>query len=235
MKNVLTILATLISVVSLGLSIYTYNKHQYQLVEDKQINAVVNLVEYIQDCKLSILYNPEPIEFEKRTHYVYTFFELAYSTICSDIDSIPIYFPNDENLPFDFRPYINNPLIPSEIATKLKDYYRYHSEPHCNYDAVVMSNVIITRFDDREFKDIYDSEYLFNLEREYGLDNISVDYEHRFNSFPYIPALRNFREFKAHNKELYDIIVKWFVEKGIDNVNMPKVSRLYEHGNDITY
>lgn len=235
MKNILTIFATLISVVSLGLSIYTYNKHQYQLLEDKQIDAVVNLVEYIQDCKLSILYNPEPIEFKKRTHYVYTFFELADSTICSDIDSIPIYFLNDENLPFDFRPYINNPLIPSEIAIKLRDYYRYRSEPQSCHDAVVKSNVIITRFDDREFRNIYDSEYIYNLEKEYGLDNISVDYEHRFNSFPYVPALSNFREFKAHNKELFDIIANWFVEKGMDNVNIPKNSRLYEQRNDKTY
>ena len=122
-KYKIDIFALTVSVIAFVFSVYTYNRHQHQLLADKQIDAVVGLVEYIQECKLVMLFSPEPIKMEQKEFQVYTFFELADTTIRSDMDQAPIYFPADEKLPIDFRPYVNNPLIPSEIAIKLRDYY----------------------------------------------------------------------------------------------------------------
>ena len=134
------ILALVVSVIALVFSVYTYNRHQHQQLEDKQIDAVVELVDYIQNCKLSILFTPQPIEMGKRKEVqVYTFFELADTTIRSDMDLAPIFFSTRENLPIDFTPYINNPLIPAEIATKLLDYYLLDAQHQSSYDAVVFS------------------------------------------------------------------------------------------------
>lgn len=94
-KYILDIAALLLSIVALGFSVYIYNRHQHQQLEDKQIDAVVELVDYIQNCKLSILFTPQPIEMHKRKEVqVYTFFELADTTIRSDIDLANDLFAN---------------------------------------------------------------------------------------------------------------------------------------------
>jgi len=228
-KYSIDILALVVSVIALCFSFYTYKRHQHQLLEDKQIDAVVELVDYIQDCKLSILFTPEPIEMEKRKEVqVYTFFELADTTIRSDMDLAPIFFPTRENLPIDFTPYINNPLIPAEIATKLRDYYLLDAQHQSSYDAVVKSNVLITRFEKPESMRMTNLDFLNNMEREYGLDNVNTNFDDQFITMRHVPALRSFGKLKANNKELYNLIIKWFHEKGMDNVNIPMDSRLYE-------
>jgi len=98
-KYILDIAALLLSIVALGFSVYTYNRHQHQLLEDKQIDAVVGLVEYVQECKLAILFTPEPIKMEQKEFQVYTLFELADTTIRSDMNQAPIYFPSGRNCP----------------------------------------------------------------------------------------------------------------------------------------
>ena len=227
-KYILDITALLLSIVALGFSVYTYNRHQHQLLEDKQIDAVVGLVEYIQECKLAILFSPEPIKNEQKEFQVYTFFELADTTIRSDMDQAPIYFPADEKLPIDFRPYVNNPLIPSEIAIKLRDYYLLDVQHQGSYDAVVMSNVIITRFEQPESMRTNNLDFQRIFEREYGLDNIQPGFDDRFVTYRHVPALQSFGKLKSNNKNLYNLIVKWFHDKGMDNVNIPMDSRIFE-------
>ena len=65
-KYKIDIFALTVSVIAFVFSVYTYNRHQHQLLEDKQIDAVVGLVEYIQECKLAILFSPEPIKNEQK-------------------------------------------------------------------------------------------------------------------------------------------------------------------------
>lgn len=227
-KYFIDILALAFSGIALVFSVYTYNRHQHQLLEDKQIDAVVGLVEYIQECKLAILFTPEPIKMEQKEFQAYTFFELADTTIRSDMNQAPIYFPSREKLPIDFTPYINNPLIPSEIATKLRDYYLLDVQHQSSYDAVVMSNVIITKFVQPESMRMNNLDFQKNIEREYGLDNIQPGFDDRFVTYRHVPALRSFGKLKSSNKELYNLIVKWFHDKGMDNVNLPMDSRLFE-------
>ena len=203
------IFALTVSVIAFVFSVYTYNRHQHQLLEDKQIDAVVGLVEYIQECKLAILFSPEPIKNEQKEFQVYTFFELADTTIRSDMDQAPIYFPADEKLPIDFRPYVNNPLIPSEIAIKLRDYYLLDVQHQGSYDAVVMSNVIITRFEQPESMRTNNLDFQRIFEREYGLDNIQPGFDDRFVTYRHVPALQSFGKLKSNNKNLYNLIVKW--------------------------
>lgn len=208
-KYKIDIFALTVSVIAFVFSVYTYNRHQHQLLEDKQIDAVVGLVEYIQECKLAILFSPEPIKNEQKEFQVYTFFELADTTIRSDMDQAPIYFPADEKLPIDFRPYVNNPLIPSEIAIKLRDYYLLDVQHQGSYDAVVMSNVIITRFEQPESMRINNLDFQRIFEREYGLDNIQPGFDDRFVTYRHVPALQSFGKLKSNNKNLYNLIVKW--------------------------
>lgn len=228
-KYSIDILALVVSIVALCFSCYTYKRHQHQLLEDKQIDAVVGLVEYMQECKLAILFTPEPIEMEKRKEFqVYTFFELADTTIRSDMDQAPLFFSSMEKLPIDFTPYVNDPLIPSEIAKKLRDYYLFDVQHQSSYDAVVKSNVLITRFETPESMRMKNLDLLNNMERDYGLNNVTPDFDDRFITMRHVPAFRSFGKFKANNKELYNLIIKWFHEKGMDNVNIPMDSRLYE-------
>ena len=227
-KYKIDIFALTVSVIAFVFSVYTYNRHQHQLLEDKQIDAVVGLVEYIQECKLAILFSPEPIKNEQKEFQVYTFFELADTTIRSDMDQAPIYFPADEKLPIDFRPYVNNPLIPSEIAIKLRDYYLLDVQHQGSYDAVVMSNVIITRFEQPESMRTNNLDFQRIFEREYGLDNIQPGFDDRFVTYRHVPALQSFGKLKSNNKNLYNLIVKWFHDKGMDNVNIPMDSRIFE-------
>ena len=227
-KYKIDIFALTVSVIAFVFSVYTYNRHQHQLLEDKQIDAVVGLVEYIQECKLAILFSPEPIKMEQKEFQVYTFFELADTTIRSDMDQAPIYFPADEKLPIDFRPYINNPLIPSEIAIKLRDYYLLDVQHQGSYDAVVMSNVIITRYEQPESMRMNNLDFQRIFEREYGLDNIQPGFDDRFVTYRHVPALQSFGKLKSNNKNLYNLIVKWFHDKGMDNVNIPMDSRIFE-------
>lgn len=208
-KYKIDIFALTVSVIAFVFSVYTYNRHQHQLLEDKQIDAVVGLVEYIQECKLAILFSPEPIKNEQKEFQVYTFFELADTTIRSDMDQAPIYFPADEKLPIDFRPYVNNPLIPSEIAIKLRDYYLLDVQHQGSYDAVVMSNVIITRFEQPESMRTNNLDFQRIFEREYGLDNIQPGFDDRFVTYRHVPALQSFGKLKSNNKNLYNLIVKW--------------------------
>ena len=208
-KYKIDIFALTVSVIAFVFSVYTYNRHQHQLLEDKQIDAVVGLVEYIQECKLAILFSPEPIKNEQKEFQVYTFFELADTTIRSDMDQAPIYFPADEKLPIDFRPYVNNPLIPSEIAIKLRDYYLLDVQHQGSYDAVVMSNVIITRFEQPESMRMNNLDFQRIIEREYGLDNIQPGFDDRFVTYRHVPALQSFGKLKSNNKNLYNLIVKW--------------------------
>ena len=208
-KYKIDIFALTVSVIAFVFSVYTYNRHQHQLLEDKQIDAVVGLVEYIQECKLVMLFSPEPIKMEQKEFQVYTFFELADTTIRSDMDQAPIYFPADEKLPIDFRPYVNNPLIPSEIAIKLRDYYLLDVQHQSSYDAVVMSNVIITRFEQPESMRINNLDFQRIFEREYGLDNIQPGFDDRFVTYRHVPALQSFGKLKSNNKNLYNLIVKW--------------------------
>ena len=227
-KYKIDIFALTASVIAFVFSVYTYNRHQHQLLEDKQIDAVVGLVEYIQECKLAILLSPEPIKNEQKEFQVYTLFELADTTIRSDMDQAPIYFPADEKLPIDFRPYVNNPLIPSEIAIKLRDYYLLDVQHQGSYDAVVMSNVIITRFEQPESMRTNNLDFQRIFEREYGLDNIQPGFDDRFVTYRHVPALQSFGKLKSNNKNLYNLIVKWFHDKGMDNVNIPMDSRIFE-------
>ena len=208
-KYKIDIFALTVSVIAFVFSVYTYNRHQHQLLEDKQIDAVVGLVKYIQECKLAILFSPEPIKNEQKEFQVYTFFELADTTIRSDMDQAPIYFPADEKLPIDFRPYVNNPLIPSEIAIKLRDYYLLDVQHQGSYDAVVMSNVIITRFEQPESMRTNNLDFQRIFEREYGLDNIQPGFDDRFVTYRHVPALQSFGKLKSNNKNLYNLIVKW--------------------------
>ena len=208
-KYKIDIFALTVSVIAFVFSVYTYNRHQHQLLEDKQIDAVVGLVEYIQECKLAILFSPEPIKNEQKEFQVYTFFERADTTIRSDMDQAPIYFPADEKLPIDFRPYVNNPLIPSEIAIKLRDYYLLDVQHQGSYDAVVMSNVIITRFEQPESMRTNNLDFQRIFEREYGLDNIQPGFDDRFVTYRHVPALQSFGKLKSNNKNLYNLIVKW--------------------------
>ena len=208
-KYKIDIFALTVSVIAFVFSVYTYNRHQHQLLEDKQIDAVVGLVEYIQECKLAILFSPEPIKNEQKEFQVYTFFELADTTIRSDMDQAPIYFPADEKLPIDFSPYVNNPLIPSEIAIKLRDYYLLDVQHQGSYDAVVMSNVIITRFEQPESMRTNNLDFQRIFEREYGLDNIQPGFDDRFVTYRHVPALQSFGKLKSNNKNLYNLIVKW--------------------------
>ena len=208
-KYKIDIFALTVSVIAFVFSVYTYNRHQHQLLENKQIDAVVGLVEYIQECKLAILFSPEPIKNEQKEFQVYTFFELADTTIRSDMDQAPIYFPADEKLPIDFRPYVNNPLIPSEIAIKLRDYYLLDVQHQGSYDAVVMSNVIITRFEQPESMRTNNLDFQRIFEREYGLDNIQPGFDDRFVTYRHVPALQSFGKLKSNNKNLYNLIVKW--------------------------
>ena len=228
----INILSLLFSIASFGLSLYVYDRHQYQLLEDKQIDAVVELVDYIQECKLALLFTPEPVDRDKKELQFYTFFELADTTIRTDMDHNPIYLPAGEKLPVDFRPYINNPLIPSKIANKLRDYYRYDVQHQSSYDATVMANVFITRFEVPENMRADSLDFLDKLERKYGLDSARLGYGNQFITMQHVPALRSFGQLKICNNELYNIIVKWFHDKGMDNVNIPMDSRLYEK---ITY
>lgn len=224
----LDIAAFVLSFIAFGFSIYTYNMHQHQLLEDKQIDAVVGLVEYIQERKLGILFTPEPIERDKKEFQIYTFFELADTTIRSDMNQAPIYFPSTEKLPFDFTPYINNPLIPSEIAIKLRDYYLLDVQHQGSYDAVVMSNVLIRRFEKPDSMRMNNLDFQNQIEQKYGLNNIQPGFDDRFVTYRHVPALRSFGQLKSNNKELYNLIVKWFHNKGMDNVNIPIDARLYE-------
>ena len=66
------------------------------------------------------------------------------------------------------------------------------------------------------------------VEREYGLDNVRTDFDDQFIKMRHVPALRSFGKLKANNKELYNLIIKWFHDKGMDNVNIPMDSKLYE-------
>ena len=144
------------------------------------------------------------------------------------MDQAPIYFPADEKLPIDFRPYVNNPLIPSEIAIKLRDYYLLDVQHQGSYDAVVMSNVIITRFEQPESMRTNNLDFQRIFEREYGLDNIQPGFDDRFVTYRHVPALQSFGKLKSNNKNLYNLIVKWFHDKGMDNVNIPMDSRIFE-------
>lgn len=227
-KYYIDLLALVVSIIALGFSYYVYDRHQHQLLEDKQIDAVVGLVDYIQECNLAILFTPQPIDMEKKEFQVYSFFELADTTIRSDMDQAPIYFPSRERLPIDFTPYINNPLIPSEIATKLRDYYLLDVQHQSSYDATVMANVLITRFEKPESMRMNSMDFQNNIEREYGLDNIRPEFGDQFITMRHVPALRTFGRLKANNKELYNLIITWFHDKGMDNVNIPMDSRLYE-------
>jgi len=227
-KYSIDIIALVVSVIALCFSCYAYNRHQHQLLEDKQIDAVVGLVDYIQECKLAILFTPQPIDMEKKEFQVYTFFELADTTIRPDMDQAPIYFPSRERLPIDFTPYINNPLIPSEIATKLRDYYLLDVQHQSSYDAVVKANVLITRFEKPETMRMNSMDFQSIVEKEYGLDNVRTDFDDQFITMRHVPALRSFGKLKANNKELYNLIIKWFHDKGMDNVNIPMDSKLYE-------
>lgn len=222
------LLALAVSVFALYFSVQSYRDHQHQLLEDKQIDAVVGLVEYIQECNLAILFTPQSDNKVYKEFQVYTFFELADTTIRSDMDSSPIFFPSKERLPIDFTSYINNPLIPSEIATKLRDYYLLDVQYKSCYDATVKANVFITRFEKPESMRLNNMDFKNNLEKEYGLDTIQPGFWDQFISMRHVPALRNFGQLKKNNKELYNLIVKWFHEKGMDNVNIPMDSRLYE-------
>lgn len=228
-KYSIDILALVVSIIALGFSVFTYNRHQRQLLEDKQIDAVVELVEYIQDCKLSILFTPEAKEIGKRKEVqIYTFFELADTTIRPDMNLAPIFFPTREKLPIDFTPYINNPLIPAEIASKLRDYFLLDVQHQSSYDAAVKFNVLITRFEKPDSMKMNNLDFLKNMEREYGLDKVNSDFDDQFITMRHVPALRSFGKLKANNKELYNLIIKWFHVKGMDNVNIPMDSRLYE-------
>lgn len=222
------LLALAVSAFALYFSVQSYRDHQHQLLEDKQIDAVVGLVEYIQECKLGILFNPEPIRMEKREFQVYTFFELVDTTIRSDMDHAHILFPSVGKLPIDFTSYINNPLIPEEIATKLRDYYRLDFIHQSSYDATVAENVLITRFEMPNSMRMNSLDFQTNFEKEYGLDNITPDFKDDFVVMRHVPAFHSFGRLKVNNRELYNIIIKWFHNKGMDNVNIPMDSRLYE-------
>lgn len=227
-KYLIDILAFVVSAIALGFSVYTYYRHQHQLLEDKQIDAVVELVGYIQECNLAILFSPQPVNVGKKEFQVYKFFELADTTIRSDMNQAPVYFPSTKNLPIDFTPYITNPLIPSEIATKLRDYYLLDVQHQSSYDAIVMSNVLITRFEKPQSMSMDNLDFQNILEKELGLDNIQPGLGDQFITFRHVPALRSFGRLKSHNKELYNLIISWFHEKGMDNVNIPMDTRLYE-------
>ncbi len=227
-KYYFDIFALVLSIISIGFSVYTCSRHQHQLLEDKQIDAVVGLVDYIQECKLALLFMPEPINKEKKELQFYTFFELADTTIRSDMDQSPIYFPANEKLSIDFRPYVNNPLIPSEIAKKLRDYFLHDVQYQNSCDVNTMANVFITKFDMPESMKMDSLDFLNKIEREYGLDSIRLDCGNQFITMRHVPALRTFGRLKTKNKELYNLIVKWFHEKGMDNVNIPMDSKMYE-------
>ncbi len=144
------------------------------------------------------------------------------------MDQAPIYFPSRERLPIDFTPYINNPLIPSEIATKLRDYYLLDVQHQSSYDAVVKANVLITRFEKPETMRMNSMDFQSIVEKEYGLDNVRTDFDDQFITMRHVPALRSFGKLKANNKELYNLIIRWFHDKGMNNVNIPMDSKLYE-------
>ena len=230
MKNVVfNIITIAISSVALVFSIFVFCNHQHQLLEDKQIDAILGLIDYIQNCKLTIRFTLHTTEEEDKEEFqIYTFFELADTTIRSDMNQAPIYFPSKEWLPIDFTPYINNPLIPSEIATKLRDYYHFDVQHQSSYDATVMDNVIITRFQEPHNMRMNHEEILKDLEHKYNLDSITLEYGDQFVTMQHIPAFRTFGQLKTSNKELYDLIIKWFNDKGMDNVNLPIDARLYE-------
>ena len=71
-------------------------------------------------------------------------------------------------------------------------------------------------------------DFLKNIERKYGLDSVRMDFDDQFITMRHVPALRSFGKLKSNNKELYNLIIKWFHEKGMDNINIPMDSKLYE-------
>ncbi len=215
------ILSLLISLSALGLSIYTCDRHDKQLVEEKQVDAMIELVEYIQNNQMvfylttSVLMNPNQNDSTKLA----TLFELADSTYRKDLDRFPLQFFARTPIPLDFNKFIFNPLIPSEITQVLKEYLirdgEYHYEFYPTFDHVILVEGH-SRFDSLGVPSVpTQKEFIEHHKIDDFEKNDSIRY-YRLNSH----AFSNFGNFKRSNKKLYDAIRVWFNEHKIDNVNV---------------
>lgn len=221
-------LSLIVSITAVIISVYTCRRHSHQLLEDKQVDAVVEMVQYMQDCRMALFFNSNGFLKHRGKYQIYSLFELSDTTIRSDMDNEKIYFSCQQEFPFDFTSFANNPLIPSTISTILDRYFLLDVDYCSSAVLAKKTSVIISCFQKPDFF-TYDEVYKQpRLTEELLLDSLSYDINSGFYFMPNVPALRNFGSFKKCNMELYDAIVNWFHEKGMDNVNIPRNSRLFE-------
>ena len=225
--NLFTSIATLI------LAFVIYKQFGYQQVQSKQIEAVSQLVEYIHENPIQIV-----VQTKNNTNTIHpmiincTLFELCDNDLIPD--SLNVYCREGEMFPFEFRPYVCNPLIPLEIADVLSSFYshgiKWKDEGHMNKTEYIW----ISNLKSVEEKVIINSKgvetisdkTLQNRKKQYDTPQSKKQFK-RCYSMIYAPAYKDWGSFVSYSKQLKNMIKKWYKEQGINNINIREYDYMY--------
>lgn len=211
MDKILSISSLFISLLTLGFTCYVYTQIAKQQIQSKQIDVVTELVEYIHNTHIQITISAENEGDKTRSinRFGLTLFEIAnynlddYGNI--NLDSMPIYFKNDEKYPIFFNSYLNNPLLPKEIADVLRSFYSYDIGVCINENLNTKSYVVFSNLDFLESQ-----TEISRVEKTQQLYYIFRD----------APAYENLGEFQKYSRLLKKKITEWYDRQGIDDINI---------------
>lgn len=205
--DVYSAVSLMIAIASLCLSLYTFTSYLNQQAKSKQLDAVIEIVEYIYQNPISIwAYNANEDGSSSGIKYVVSFFELYI------LDYIPgeskVLFWADQPYPITFTKFVNNPLVPKQIADIMTNFYSYSAGIYSNptfqelAPFVLLSNLP------------YEESQILNQEID------STNSNNRLNTFPGASAYKSWKDFVEYSKDLKYALKFWLIKNGVKDVNI---------------
>lgn len=206
---ILSIANVIVAAATLSLSYMIYRKYLYQQVQSRQMNIVIDLVEYIQNTPIKV-YCSQRDENDKSTSNINNnalLFEMrAFSYIPKET---LIWFAPDMPHPIDFTKFSSNPLLPKTIADILVNFNSYN----------------IRLITEEQLEDKDNKVILYNLksveDHGYNLDSHQKETSNKmYWSYTNAPAYKNWDSFVKHSILLKKAIIAWLHDQGVDNINV---------------
>lgn len=214
-------ISVIFAILSLCLSIFTNCRVNHQLVEEKQIDAMIELVEYIQNNQLCIYTTTDPLVNPMQDDSVKfaTIFELTDIQYRKELDSFNLYFATGQNTPLNFNRFIFNPIIPIEVRHVLENYIVRDSEYYHELIPAIDHFILIENINEYDTLGVPHLTTTDEVSTRHEFFNIKGKNTPRFYTLK-TPAFSNFGSFKRSNKKLFDVICSWFSKHNIDNIKL---------------
>lgn len=222
----IAVFSLIVSIVTFFFTAYQYNRRNTDSIESKQIDVVTDLVRHIETTFIQT-------DLINRSEHGWSnigsqldarnLFGLTEESFLNDVDTCKIIFRYEEHNPVSYYNYVLNPLLPKKIADKLYELQAYDSN-----DVIIDSiqgyyfifrdwTRVVNQFAEQDSilehgGDVPESKKLISPEGFYYTDG----------------PLKDWKSFKKYNYELYNIIVEWLNDHGVEDVNVRKDKNLTE-------